>query len=209
MLFQAAFADETFKIKGVSIDTSSAAIFVNTIGTYQASITNGIKLIKLPNEHKIYFDINSAVLISKKQDLFFSSGNIQEIKISQFTTNPNVVRIVINFDEKFNLDNLKIGNINNHLVIMTQELKNSYAQFYQNTYRDKEKTAEDYYNSMVIQTQSSNPKPAVLNSNMKHSSKELAQIQQAFGESTAENYKELVTSSLNNKITLIVIRNYF
>ena len=202
MLFQAAFADETFKIKGVSIDTSSAAIFVNTIGTYQASITNGIKLIKLPNEHKIYFDINSAVLISKKQDLFFSSGNIQEIKISQFTTNPNVVRIVINFDEKFNLDNLKIGNINNHLVIMTQELKNSYAQFYQNTYRDKEKTAEDYYNSMVIQTQSSNPKPAVLNSNMKHSSKELAQIQQAFGESTAENYKELVTSSLNNKITL-------
>ena len=202
MLVQTAFADETFKIRGLSIDTSTAVVFVNTIGNYQSSITNGIKLIKLPEEHKIYFDINSSVLISKKQDLFFSSGVIKEIKISQFTTNPNVVRIVVNFDEKFNLDDVKIGNINNNLVIMTRELSEVNAQFYQNTYRDKEKASEDYYNSMVIQTQAVSPKPAVLNSNVKHSSKELTQIQQAFDNSTAETYKELVTSSLSNNIKL-------
>ncbi len=202
MLFQSVSAAETFKIKGLSLDTSTAVVFINTIGNYQSSITDGIKLIKLPEEHKIYFDINSSVLISKKQDLFFSSGVIEEIKISQFTTNPDVVRIVINFNEKYNLDNLKIGNINNNLVIMTQELTETNAQFYQNTYRDKEKTSEDYYNSMVIQTQAVNPKPAVLNSNVKHSAKELTQIQQAFDNSTAEDYKELVTSSLSNNIKL-------
>ena len=77
MLFQSVSAAETFKIKGLSLDTSTAVVFINTIGNYQSSITDGIKLIKLPEEHKIYFDINSSVLISKKQDLFFSSGVIE------------------------------------------------------------------------------------------------------------------------------------
>ncbi len=202
MLFNTVSAEEMYKIKGINIDTTSSVIFINTIGTYQTSITNGIKLVKIPDEHKVYFDIASSVLISKKQDLFFNSGAIKEIKISQFTTNPNIVRVVMYFDDNYNIDTLKIGNINNNLVIMTQELSDKFAQFYQNTYRDNEKLAEDYYNPLIIQTETNNTQPAVLNSNNKYSNKELVQIQQAFGESNASNYKELVRSELSDNIHL-------
>ena len=70
MLFNIVNAEEIFKIKGVYFDTSASVVFINTIGTYQTSITNGIKLVKIPDEHKVYFDIASSILISKKQDLF-------------------------------------------------------------------------------------------------------------------------------------------
>ena len=140
IFFQTVSAEEIFKIKGVTLDTSSSVAILNTLGSYQSSITDNIKLIKLPEEHKIYFDINSSILIGKKQDLFFTTGVIKEIKISQFTTSPNIVRTVMYFDDDYNLDNLKIGNINNHLIIMTNELSSKHAQFFQNSYRDKIKT---------------------------------------------------------------------
>lgn len=200
-LFQIANADEVFKIKGINVDTSAAAIFVNTIGTYPTSITNGIKLVKIPDEHKVYFDINSSVLISKKQDLYFNSGSIKQIKISQFTTNPNVVRVVMYFDDNYNIDSLKIGNINNQLVVMTQDMSDNFAQYYQNTYRDKVKNTEDYYNPLIIQSEAQSVKPAI-NSNVKYNSKELVQIQQAFGESNASNIKELVRNDLTDNIKL-------
>ena len=200
-LFQLVNAEEIFKIKGINIDTSTAAIFINTIGNYQASITNGIKLVKIPDEHKIYFDINSSILVSKKQDLYFNSGAIKQVKISQFTTNPNVVRVVMYFDDNYNLDTLKIGNINNQLVIMSQDLSDNFSQFYQNVYSDKEKSSEDYYNPLVIQSEAIAVKPAI-NSNVQYSPKELVQIQQAFGESNANNIKELVRNDLTNNIKL-------
>lgn len=203
MLFQSALADDMFKIKGITFDTSASVAILNTIGTYQSSITDKIKLIKLPDEHKVYFDVNSSILIGKKQDLYLSSGAIKQIKISQFTTNPNVVRVVMFFDDNYNLDNLKIGNINNHLIIMTNELSPTIAQFYQNTYRDKAKTTEDYSELFNIQVQAQNPQPAVLTTNNnKYSQKELTQIQQAFGQSNAENIKQLVNSELNKNISL-------
>lgn len=203
MLFQSALADDMFKIKGITFDTSASVAILNTIGTYQSSITDKIKLIKLPDEHKVYFDVNSSILIGKKQDLYLSSGAIKQIKISQFTTNPNVVRVVMFFDDNYNLDNLKIGNINNHLIIMTNELSPTIAQFYQNTYRDKAKTTEDYSELFNIQVQVQNPQPAVLTTNSnKYSQKELTQIQQAFGQSNAENIKQLVNSELNKNISL-------
>ena len=202
IFFQTVSAEEIFKIKGVTLDTSSSVAIINTLGSYQSSITDNIKLIKLPEEHKIYFDINSSILIGKKQDLFFTTGVIKEIKISQFTTSPNIVRTVMYFDDDYNLDNLKIGNINNHLIIMTNELSSTHAQFFQNSYRDKVKTAEDYYDAFNIQVQSPNPQPAVITTtnNSKYSQKELTQIQQAFNQSTAEPIKQLVNSDISKKI---------
>ena len=104
-LFNFVYADEVYKIKGVSFDTSGSSIFLNTIGNYQSSITDSIKPVTLPESHKVYFDINSSILIGKKQDLYLTSGVVKQIKISQFTTNPNVVRVVMIFDDNYNLDN--------------------------------------------------------------------------------------------------------
>lgn len=201
-LFNFVYADEVYKIKGVSFDTSGSSVFVNTIGNYQSSITDSIKPVKLPETHKVYFDINSSILIGKKQDLYLTSGVIKQIKISQFTTNPNVVRVVMIFDDNYNLDNLKIGNINNHLVIMPVDLSSSHAQFYQNSYCDKQKLSYSYYNPLKIQVQDTNIQPAVLSTSNNYSQKDLNQIRQAFEQSNAEEIKPLVNSELNNHITL-------
>lgn len=202
MLFQSVSAEETFKIKGIVFDTSTSVAILNTIGTYQSSMTDNIKLIKLPEEHKIYFDINSSILLGKKQDLFLTNGAIKEIKISQFTTNPNVVRIVMYLDDNYNTDNIRIGNINNQLVIMTKELYSGTAQFYQNTYRDKVKHIEDYYEAFNIQTLTSIQQTALPTNNNNYTQRELSQIQQAFGQSNAECQKQLTDSEFSKKITL-------
>ena len=200
-MFQSVFADELFKIDGLHIDTSGSLIFLNTIGNYQSSITDGMRLFKDAENHKVYFDINSSILIGKKQDLFLTNSAIKEIKISQFTTTPNnVVIVVMFFDENYNLDNLRIGIINNHLVIMTQELSTVSAQFYQNTYRDNVKHVDDYYESMILQIPSTNPQPAILNTQTKPSVKEISQIQQAFENSNAEEIKPLIKSNLTDNI---------
>lgn len=186
MLFQTAYATEVFKIKGLNYDISNSILFLNTSGVYQTSITDGIKLIKQPDTHRVFFDINSSVLLSKKQDLLFSQGDINEIKISQYSTKPNVVRIVMYFSNTFNIDNLKVGNINNNLVITTKDLPTGNAQFYQNTYRDKPQY-DDYCEKISVQSKQITPQIQnnyVVVNNQKHTAKELSQIQQAFNNST-------------------------
>lgn len=202
MVLNSAFADDVFKIKDIKIDTSASVIFLNTIGTYPTSITDNIKFYKLPQEHKVYFDINSSVLICKKQDLYLSTGVIKQVKLSQFTTNPHVVRVVLNFSDNYDIENLKIGNINNQLVIMTNGLSELSPSFYQNTYRDKVKLAEDYYNPLNIQIENIVSQPVIINTSSSYSQKELNQVQQAFGNSNASNIKSLVKSPLNDNIHL-------
>ena len=195
MLIPSAYADEMFKIKGLDIDTSASVFFVNTIGTYQTSITDSIKLVKLEDEKKVYFDINSAILTSKKQDLFLTRGSVKQIKISQFTTNPNVVRVVLQFHDDYDLANLKIGNIDNHLIIMTSHFNDKSCQFYQNVYRDKLKLSEDYYNTLKLEIKSNIPPTG-------EAVKGVAQVQQAFSQSTGEEYANFLKSPLNDNILL-------
>ena len=52
------------------------------------------------------FDINNAVLIGDKQQIFFEKSIIKEIRLAQFETNPNIVRAVITFEEDFDLSSL-------------------------------------------------------------------------------------------------------
>jgi len=207
MLFQSVSAVEVYKIKGVSFDTSGSVIFLNTSGSYQSSITDKIKIVKQPDNSRLFFDINSAVLLSKKQDLLFNQGNIKEIKISQFSTQPSVVRVVMYFDNTFNTDNLKIGNINNNLVITTAELSTLNTQFYQNTYRDKPQISEDYSEDLIVQSKTLIPQNNLVTINdQNHSVKQLSQIQQAFGSSNIGNsdvgYKDVVLTNVSDDVKL-------
>ena len=85
---------------------------------------------------------------------------------------------------------------------MPVDLSSSHAQFYQNSYCDKQKLSYSYYNPLKIQVQDTNIKPAVLSTSSNYSQKDLNQIRQAFEQSNAEEIKPLVNSELNNHITL-------
>ena len=97
-----AFAEiEPIKVMSLHYDNSSSLVYITTLDRNSEQITKeSIKFIKLANPNRIYFDINDAVLIGEKQQLFFEKSNIKEIRLAQFETEPrNIVRAVITFEE--------------------------------------------------------------------------------------------------------------
>lgn len=94
-------ADE-LGITSVFYDNSSAMLTINTFDNsdYTFSMTPKLNIVKY--EHKVYFDINFAIKKMKAQDLVINSPDVEEIKISQFSLNPNVVSVVLYSNNNFN-----------------------------------------------------------------------------------------------------------
>ena len=142
MIFtQATFTQEVstkefFKITSVNFDTSNSMLFLTSPDNTTEAIMKNIKLIKLEKPKRAYFDINSAVLTSAPQNWFLNSGGVKQVKISQFSTNPSKIRVVLFLDEDFDMTNLSFLKVNNNIVVKFGGglSKNEY---FQQTYRDE------------------------------------------------------------------------
>ena len=91
---------EPAKVMSLNYDDTSSLVYIN-IMTSSEETAKELKFSKLENPNRIYFDIDNSVLIGGKQQLVFDKAVIKEIRLSQFTTNPDVVRTVITFEEDF------------------------------------------------------------------------------------------------------------
>lgn len=178
MIFaQATFAQEIFKITSVNFDTSNSLIFLTSPDNTAEAIMKNVKLIKLQNPKRAYFDIDSAVLTSAPQNLFFNSGGVKQIKVSQFSTTPSKIRVVLFLDEDFDLSKLSFLKVNNNIVI---KFGNGLAknEYFQQTYRDEKSSSSDFYEKLSISSEEIDKvKPVV---NMPPKDEVLSQIQQAF-----------------------------
>ena len=170
MIFtQNAFAEDVFKINAANFDTSNSLVVLNIPDDSQTPVMDNIKLVKLENPNRVYFDIPSAILTIPKQDWNFPNQGINEIKISQFTTNPNAVRVVMYYKDNFNPNNLKFLRLKNNLIIKLKDT-NVNDQYFHNTYRDEHASSSDFYESLTVEIpDSSLPKENITE-----------QIQQAF-----------------------------
>ena len=181
MCTQFAFADE--KISAVGYDVSANMLYLSS--TFNQKQTESIKFVKLSNPNRVYFDIPNSVLTTEKQDFQISSGgDLRQIVVSQNSTNPNVVRVVIYFTEKYNTANLKLYRLNNNIIVTFNDKVCYDANYMHTSYRDEKFENTDYYSfiSMVSQNISADEKPFVQQSNANE--KVLSQIQQAFDNST-------------------------
>ena len=181
MCVQSVFADE--KITSVNYDTSANMLFLTS--TFNAKQVEPIKIVTLSNPNRIYFDIPNTVLSIEKQDYQISSGkDLRQIVVSQNSTNPNVVRVVIYFSENFKTSNVKLKRLNNNILVTFNNQVCYDANYMHAVYRDEKFENTDYYSfiSMVSQNISAEEKPLVQTSN--GSEKVLNQIQQAFENST-------------------------
>lgn len=179
--FQSVFADE--KITSVNYDTSANMLFLAS--TSNEKLTGNIKVETLSNPNRIYFDIPNSVLTTGKHDYQISSGgDLRQIVVSQNSTNPNVVRVVIYFAENYKTSNLKLYRLNNNIIVKFNNKVCYDANYMHTTYRDDKFENTDYYSfiSMFSQKITADEKPIVQNSNT--SQKVLNQIQQAFENST-------------------------
>lgn len=179
---QAAFAQEVFKVTSVNFDTSNSLIFLTSPDNTTEAIMKSIKLTKLQNPKRVYFDINSAILTAAPQDWYFNSGGIKHVKIHQFSTNPNKIRIVLYLEEDFNQSNISFLKVNNNIAIKFKDgiCKDGY---FQNTYRDEKHSSSDFYEQLSISSDDLNKISTVVNT--VPSNDAINQIQQAFDVKTA------------------------
>lgn len=198
---QAAFTQEIFRVTSVNFDTSNSMIFLSSPDNTNGAILNNVKLIKLLNPKRVYFDINSAVLSTAQQNWYLNSGGIKQVKVNQFSTNPNKIRVVIYLEEDFDTSRINFLKINNNIVIRLKNGTYGICQnsYFQNTYRDEKSSSSDFYENLSISSQDFdklNPKDQTMANNGQNDSA-LNQIQQAFSlpEKSVSNVKPVQTKT--------------
>ncbi len=138
-------------ITSVTYDNSSAFLSINTFDNDDYSFSASPKLYIVEDENKAYFDINSAVLKCPAQDLVLTSAGIKEIMVKQFSTNPNIVRVVIYYNEGFNPNDIQLRKLNNTLFVRFNhpQLQNYY---FQHVYAEKSASVKPVFENINIQT---------------------------------------------------------
>ncbi len=173
---QGALAESVFKITSANFDTSSAVISLTSSNIEDFPEISNIKVVKLTNPTRVYFDIPGAILAGAKKDWVFTTDGIKEVKVSQFASNPNIVRVVVYYDDNFDISNMNFVTLKNGVFI---KLKNDIVKnpFMQNIYRDDRASSNDFYEYMTISS-ASNPNETI------------ARIDNAFNNHTTLSYSQ-------------------
>lgn len=149
---QKACSTELFKFTSANFDTSNSVIVLSAQDTQGSAVLSNIKLVKLENPSRAYFDIDSSIITFPKQDWVFNSGSIKEVKITQFSTNPNKVRVLMYYDKGFNPSNIQFTRIKNNIIIKLKNDTITDNNYFQNTYRDEHSSSSDFYEYLTITT---------------------------------------------------------
>ena len=138
-----------FKVTSANYDLSNAIITLSAKDTFDGNIAEHIVLKKLENPTRYYFDLESTILTIPKQDWIFHNGNFDRIFISQFQTNPNIVRIVFYPKNDKLFQDIKFYRIKNNIIMRLNgnEIQNDY---YQHIYRDEHASSSDFYENLKV-----------------------------------------------------------
>ena len=187
---QNAFAGELYKFSSANFDTSNSLIVLSAQDTQGSSVLSNIKLVKMDNPKRVYFDLDSSIITFPKQDWVFNSGCIKEVKINQFSTNPDVVRVVLYYDNGFNPNDIEFTRVKNNIIIKLKKGTIGDNEYFHNTYRDEHSSASDFYEYLTITTPVTQSQDSLV-----------GQIQEAFN-TQAEQIMERKELKLNTKYYL-------
>lgn len=182
-IVQTAFSQE-FRVTSVNFDTSNSLIFLTSPDNADDVIMKNVKLIKMENPRRVYFDINSAVLVASPQNWFLNSGGIKQVKVNQFSTNPGKIRVVFYLEDDFDASKISFLRVNNNIVIKFKDIKAG-TDYFQNTYRDEKSSSSDFYENLSISSEELDKAKQAVNSESKD--EVLNQLQQAFSSATPQN----------------------
>ena len=202
LLFQTLVVQaEPSKVMSLNFDDSASTVFLNILASPDKSDAP-LKYSRLENPNRIYFDLDNSVLIGGKQQLVFEKSTIKEIRISQFTTNPDVVRTVITFEENFDTSKVKLIPLDGNIIVKTGNLplKNDYF----NPIFD-ETPANLAYSSIVANSQVI--QKVALPQAEKASNSVMQDIQKAFENATLSNsdgktYDSVVSVDISSDLKL-------
>ena len=207
VIFSLSVSAEPAKITSAAYDDSSSIVYINIEGKNDEAA--GYKFVRLENPNRIYFDINDAVLVGAKQQLAFEKSKIVQIRLAQFSTNPDVVRAVVTFEEDFDTSKVKILNINGNIAVVaeTPKLNNDYF----NPIYDEKAESTDYSaitaSSQIIQKTQINPANQEASAGDKSKAEVINDIYKAFSSSTLNNsdgktYDSVVSIDISSDLKL-------
>lgn len=141
-------ASDDLAISSVVYDNSSAVLTINSQDISDFAFSQPPKIQINTAEHKAYIDINSAVLTAQVRDLILNSSEIKEIHAEQYSSNPNIVRFEISYNETYNPANIQLKKLNNTLFLRfkTPTISNYY---FQHVFSDKAES--DLYEQQIVQ----------------------------------------------------------
>lgn len=202
--FQSVFADEnSMKITSVAFDTSSSVLILSSQNDLNSNLANKIKLVKMSNPNRVYFDLNSTILATKKEDMEFSQGVVKHAVIAQNSVNPDVVRVVLTLDEKYSADKIDVYTFKNNVIVKYGDKPLLKEEYFQNTFREERHDVNDYYEYSAMTTQVITKKELPVSSaqgiNVPNSS--LKDIQSAF--SSANIPKEIESAFSDVTVTQV------
>ncbi len=131
---------EPLKINELVFDNSDNIIFLKTKGEIEGNVE--IKKSFLKNPDRVYIDISNSVLTIPKKSYTAKHSVFNNIKISQFTTEPMAVRIVLEYNKKFSPSNFSVNKSKDSIFIKTGKSLTASPEFktvYSNT-KNKERT---------------------------------------------------------------------
>ena len=148
------FASSVFaadlNINSITYDNSSAFLSINSFDIEDFKFANPPKITIDSDENKAYFDLESAVLRCPQQDLVINSPEISQIAVKQFSTDPNIVRVVIRYNDDFNPKTIQLRKVNSTLFV---RFKHPSVQnyYFQQVYTDISNNINKLYESVSIQ----------------------------------------------------------
>lgn len=172
---------EPSKVMSLNFDDSANLVYLNIIPSSENTIQE-LKFSRLENPNRIYFDLENTVLIGGKQQLVFDKVNIKEIRISQFTTNPDVVRTVITFDENYDTSKVKLMQIDGNIFV-----KSSYFPF-----------KNDYFNTVYDDSPVNLPYSSIVANSQVIQKVALPQAENASSNATQDIQKAFENATLSN-----------
>lgn len=192
--FSAISYAEAYRIKPVNFDISNSIIFMPIKSNVSSSISEGLKFNKLENTNGVELIIPSATVDAQPEDVSFSDGNLQ---VFQIKNEKDFAKVILIFKDNFNLANLKLGNINNNLVLMYGSISPYNMNYYINTYRESDALSKDYKEELLISTKVIN-KQNTLYVNNTTSAQSMNEINQAFANSNYGGGEVYSTYTLEN-----------
>ena len=135
-------AEPLLKINSINFDNSDSIIFLGTSKTEDLTDFDITKQ-QLTSPNRVFFDINNAVLTIPNSTYQLRNSKLSSVRIAQFSTEPNVVRVVINYNDEYDISKIKLNMINNNLFIKLDDKTPAQAYLTQ-VYRESKESPYDY-----------------------------------------------------------------
>ncbi len=145
-------AEEPLKVEGVHFDNSDRLIFISAHN--KGNTERSFKTYSLKEPNRVYFDIDNAVLKGEKREFIFERSPIKELVISQNSSTPPIVRVVITLDEGVSASSVKISQLDGNIIVNYNGKIDILGDYFKTIFRDYKSSKNDYYEYLKISSQS-------------------------------------------------------